>query len=632
MSTQGRRSSILNIEDWLDKCPNDEPDSIIYDPDYCSETAANKTKQISVKLESLIKGIIDICTKIGLSPVIIEDRLIDTEDCLTIHFNTILKDVLGEYDKLHLYQENLLNQTQKMLKDLNLPPYELDGSITLLQKCKCLKTKFNELDVVKQKRMTRLQELRENQTKHCIVLGIKAPLIKTQTDIPSEEELIQLSNAVLNLQKEEKRKREKYNLLKDQIMSCMIKTEYEPETEFEKSILSSPPDFTHSHLQKMSDLHSKLEKTLLDNQEKFETLKARLISLYDRLDVVQQERSNFLDSHTECKPSVMEEMELEVEQYEELKRKNIGKFIEKIKVELEVEYERCYVHNDQQEQIFALSTASGECNEELLDLYEKELERVKKYYKDNMVILEKFHKWKSMLEETIQMDQKAYDPNRFTNRGGQLLLEEKKRKALQRGLPKVEKELLALNQKYSDENQGNKFLVFGTNLEEFIKGCWDELQECKEVEKRQRQFAQLSEKGGKKATPAQNIVTRTPTKRPIGAGPTPTPSKYHKSAAGTPSNATYRSHQTTMINSAAKSAQKNVFQPRNHLPAKGTKHSNSGAKSNIPVALPGSQVSLRDKQTVSSSNGSDLSALSVNEKEFEDMIVLRPTSAKRTRR
>lgn len=477
---------------------------MIYDPDYANDVAAIRSKQKGAELETLYKVVTDICTKIGLPMNTVDERLSDIDDCILKFFETLQKDVQDEYDKLCIYKEELLNKIQKMTSDLYLPAYIPEDNITLLQHCKRLKTEFNKLNVVREKRMVRLRELRERQTQLCIVLGIRTPAqIKMQTDIPTDDELTQFATVIHDLEKEEKRRKEKFKLLKDMIFSIANLLEMNRPTEFDQ------PDYSETNLQKMSELHSKLERDHAKNRQKYAKLREQLISLYDRLDIFGPEREQFLATHSECKNSLMVEMEMKIHEYEELKKQNIGKFITKIKCELEVEYERCYLTQEQQDQFFAID---GEATEELLKLCENELERLKNYFEDNRDILERFQKWRLMWKELIDLEIKASDPNRFNNRGGQLLAEERKRKALQRNLPKIEKELIDLNNKYASTN-GSKFKVFGTNLDEFIAGCWDELNQAKEEEKRERQRAKMTPSKKNTTINRMAAVRGTPLKR-----------------------------------------------------------------------------------------------------------------------
>jgi len=507
-----RRTSIVNIEEWLDKCPNDEPDSVIYDEDYVQDIAVMRSSQKAKDLEGLYKIVTEICTKIGLPPDTLEERLSDIDDCIVTFISTIQKDVQDEFDKLCRYKQDLLNKIQKMTSDLYLPPYVPEENLTLLQNCKKFKTEFSKLNNIREKRMLKWQELRDKQLQLCNILGIKTPeQVSMQTDIPTENELDKFASVILELEKEEKRRKEKYKILKDMILKCMDLLECDDE---EISAQLEPRNYSEENLKKLSETHSKLEALYVKNCSKYAKLKERLMSLYERLDITGPERDLFLHEHSTCKPSLMIEMELKIEEYEELKKQNIGKFIEKIREELITEYDRCYIDTEQRDAFFALP---NEPCEELLELYEKELDRLKKYYEHNHEILERFKKWRLMWKELIELEVKASDPGRFNNRGGQLLAEERKRKTLQRNLPKVEKDLINLNNKYLADN-GKKFKVFATDLDEFIAGCWDELNHAKEVEKRERQKAKMTpSKGPAGRTGLGAIPVRsTPTKRTLG--------------------------------------------------------------------------------------------------------------------
>lgn len=627
MSFQGRRSSLLSIDAWLDECSSNEPDSIVYEPEFAKEVAESARKQDEAEDESVYRFVVEECTKMGLSPNKIEENITDARAYLKTCRDTIRQHYQEGSEKLCHYEQDLLAQVTKMTNDLYLPPYERDGNLTLIQHCKYLKGKFNELNRVRENRMSKLQELRDKQLKQCTILGIRPPQLKHQTDIPTEEELTKLAGAVVELVKEEQRRREKYNILRDMITKCMDQLEISPKDDFERGVLESRLDLRDENLHKMSNLHSELEARYAKEQEKYDQLKQRLISLYDRLDVPQSDRDKFLDAHNVCKPTLMDEMKEEIEKREEEKKQNIGKFIAKIKKELEEEYGRCYVTQEEQDHFFSLSSTSDGCNEELLELYERELERVKQFYETNKKILDKFNNWLIMWNELLELEMKANDPNRFNNRGGQLLLEEKKRKALQKGLPKVEKELNEMNGKWSADNNGAKFKVYGKDIDDYVDDRWNKLNTAKEEEKRERQRAKMTEGANKnrKVPQVAALVGRTPTKRPASRGVTPTPTKLQRSVLGTPSHQNaFRPNQMVTSGSVKKAPQGSIFQ-NNKIAKPAAAIRNTNDKSNIPVF----NHNLRSKNLTS--NGSESSALSLSEQEFEDMIVTCPASAKRHR-
>lgn len=101
------------------------------------------------------------------------------------------------------------------------------------------------------------------------------------------------------------------------------------------------------------------------------------------------------------------------------------------------------------------------------------------------------------------LEQKAKDPNRYTNRGGQLLKEEKERKEISSSLPVIENQLLELSKKF-EESGGKSFTVFGEAIETLIQNEWNAIRAQKEVMSSARKTARDN-------TPVSKLcVTRTP--------------------------------------------------------------------------------------------------------------------------
>lgn len=53
------------------------------------------------------------------------------------------------------------------------------------------------------------------------------------------------------------------------------------------------------------------------------------------------------------------------------------------------------------------------------------------------------NKWQLLFQRMLELEAKAHDVNRFSNRGGNLLQEEKERKKIHKQLPKIEEDLFA---------------------------------------------------------------------------------------------------------------------------------------------------------------------------------------------
>uniref|UniRef100_H2ZPG8 Uncharacterized protein n=2 Tax=Ciona savignyi TaxID=51511 RepID=H2ZPG8_CIOSA len=104
--------------------------------------------------------------------------------------------------------------------------------------------------------------------------------------------------------------------------------------------------------------------------------------------------------------------------------------------------------------------------------FEKEAENIKRGMVQRARITKPLHDWDNSFEKLIELHQKSQDPERLKNRGGQLLRDERARKALKHQLVKQEKQILEI----SETNKGNdRFIVNGKNLEEYFAAKWEDL-------------------------------------------------------------------------------------------------------------------------------------------------------------
>lgn len=101
--------------------------------------------------------------------------------------------------------------------------------------------------------------------------------------------------------------------------------------------------------------------------------------------------------------------------------------------------------------------------EDQLELLEKKLDDLQRYYNNNKYIFELYAKLVKLWERIETLDEKAKEPNHFRNRGGQLLCEERERNHIRIKLPKIEEKLIHLVQDY-EKKLGQPFLVYGEEI------------------------------------------------------------------------------------------------------------------------------------------------------------------------
>lgn len=91
-------------------------------------------------------------------------------------------------------------------------------------------------------------------------------------------------------------------------------------------------------------------------------------------------------------------------------------------------------------------------------------------------------KRESLWRRMQQLDEVASDKNRFKNRGGQLLKEERERKILETNVPKTDAQLKSYLNQYQEKN-GKCFLWHGQDLLQKIAVDWETRLKSKEKNK-----------------------------------------------------------------------------------------------------------------------------------------------------
>jgi len=65
------------------------------------------------------------------------------------------------------------------------------------------------------------------------------------------------------------------------------------------------------------------------------------------------------------------------------------------------------------------------------------------YYEEHQDLFVNVNKWQELFNRMLELEAKAHDVNRFSNRGGNLLQEERERKKIHKQLPRIEEDLFS---------------------------------------------------------------------------------------------------------------------------------------------------------------------------------------------
>ncbi|XP_063781917.1 protein regulator of cytokinesis 1 isoform X2 [Pseudophryne corroboree] len=435
-------------------------------------------------LNSALSRLRDIWEEIGIP----EDQRLQRTDAVKRHVNMLLTRMIDEEESL---KERLLKSIDVCRQELNtlcdelhLPPFEEDDS-TILQLEKDLRTRVEVLLKQKKERMQELKLLKQRDQDLCDILCTSPYYVDGQR-VPSLDELDQFRRHLSALSVEKESREAEFVKTKNRIILCMEELDHLPNTSFERDVVCEEEEAFCLSKENLSALHQllfQLEEQITQNQSLCEELRSKILELWDRLQITEEERNAMSLHMTGSKGKTIKALQEELDRLQELKLQNIKIFIEVIRAELSAYWDKCFYSNEQR-QTFA-PFYDVDYSEDLLALHDVEINRIKQYYEDNKEMFEGVQKWQENWNLFLEHDRKATDPNRFTNRGGNLLKEEKQRAKLQKMLPKLEEELRVRIAAWEGE-QEQEFFVGGKKFMDYVAEQWNQFNQDKEKEKQER--------------------------------------------------------------------------------------------------------------------------------------------------
>lgn len=461
----------------------------------------------------------DIWEEIGIPE---EQRLRRTND-VHKHIKGLLDLMIAEEQELKQRLRQSIESCQKELNllcsELQLPPFEEEEGCTILQLEKNCRTRVQVMKEHKNQRLEELKGLVAKDRELCDIM-CTTPFSIDQNSVPSEKQLEAYRSYLDDVTKEKERRHEEFVSTKKEIIAYMNDLEQNPETSFERDVISEDAFcLSNDNITALKLLLSQLQERKIENELLCSGFRTKIQELWERLQIPQEEREALSEHMVNSKKKNIEALQAEVQRLEELKMQSMKSVIEAIRVEIVALWKKCFYSHEQQQAFVAYH--DDDFTEELLNLHEAEVRSLKKYFEDHRELFEGVTKWQNNWNLYLELDRKANDPSRFTNRGGNLLKEEKQRTELQKSLPKLEKILKVQIDSWEQEHN-KEFLVNGQKFLDYVQQQWEEYNEEKEREKLERQLKKI------KQTQEDMLygTTRTPSKRRIAG--TPTPGKMRK--------------------------------------------------------------------------------------------------------
>ncbi|OAD56378.1 Protein regulator of cytokinesis 1 [Eufriesea mexicana] len=379
------------------------------------------------------------------------------------HIDDLLHDMVSESE---LKKEMLLVNVRDLMKQIAILTKELGTDIVtagyehlpLKEIEQVLRTDLHKLQYCKEQRMEHLKELLVKEKSLCKVLGTQP--INIEEKLPTEEEL---NSFKLYLEKQENEKirlETIFNEMRRAIVRMMDDLGILPSSSFEHLVYKNNENFVfnNTNMTKLRELRDKLKNEVDTAKEHVEDIKQELIALWKYLDEPEHICQSFINSYVGYSMATINALTIELERCKEKRKQNISKYVSQVRSELVKLWDLCKFSEQQRRQFIHFNSQTY--TEDLLTLHELEVKRIQEFYETNKSIYDLLEERDNLWIKMKELLQRANNPDRFYNRGGQLLMEEKERKTIQKKLPKIEEQLRNLIKEYESVH-GEVFTING---------------------------------------------------------------------------------------------------------------------------------------------------------------------------
>ncbi|XP_033254865.1 protein regulator of cytokinesis 1-like [Drosophila miranda] len=330
------------------------------------------------------------------------------------------------------------------------------------------------------KRRAEIGELLLQQEQLCEAL----PLPLLADPLPLPDEMDGFRDHLNNLRSQRAVRQTELDQLRKAIKHGMKMLEPMPQTDAEDRLLNDlSHNLTPETLERLRQMRNSYAEQIQELRSKIHDMREKIYVLWDRLQETDESAMRRVRECTENTQRTYDILHSELQRCQALRSQNLKTFIEQLRFEISMWWDLTL--KSQQERKRFSNYYNKYYNEDLLELHELELDDLKSFYTCNKEIFDLYESRAELWSRLQTLEAKANEPNRFNNRGGQLLKEEKERKAITSKLPKIEQQITALVDAYELQSHG-PFLVYGENILELMAGEWENYRQAKQSSARKK--------------------------------------------------------------------------------------------------------------------------------------------------
>lgn len=462
------------------------------------------------KVQVTVRCLSDIWNEIGIGKDSRVGRLNSVCEHLTMLCDNMLTEEKGNLAKMKDTIQNCNRELNQLCAALNVPYYQPDQSLSLLQLKENLVTKVMELSKEKDKRLEKMRELCDAEHAMCDRLKTTPKISLIVDSVPTTKQLEDFDVHVKSLQAKVMDRMQTLEQFKEDVRVLLDELDLSPETAFEHDVIKTGDTFVLSdeNMQHLHDYYGKLSMLKSRSVSVAESLKEEIGVIWDKLCVNTQHRDIFMMSHCDCHPKTIQSLKEELKRCKLLRTENLQRLTEEARSNLKMLWEQCCFSKEQMEAFQPFY--AEDFSEDNLHEIDTEICRLRQLYEQKKDMFDKIKHREQLWLRFLELELNAHQPDRLKNRGGNLLKEEKERSRLLKELPKVEKQIVD-EIKELEVTSGQMFLVENRSFEDYVKSQWENHKAQKEAEKLHRQL--MKAKQIEEETMFGSKPTISPTKR-----------------------------------------------------------------------------------------------------------------------
>ncbi|XP_017045845.1 protein regulator of cytokinesis 1 [Drosophila ficusphila] len=326
------------------------------------------------------------------------------------------------------------------------------------------------------RRRAEITELLLQQEQLCEELGeLPQPLLADTLPLP--EEMVAFRDRLEQLRHQRVQRRKEMDQLRLEIKEDMKRLELHVQTDTGKRFLNQEnPCLRPESFERLRLMRQEYADQVQELRNQIDEMRGKVDLLWERLKLTDEFAKRRVRESTSYTQRTYDILREELQRCQAMRRQNLKAFIEQLRIEINEWWDLTLKSTEERRRFN--SYFSDPESEDVLELLEMELDELKNFYNSNKKIFELYANRTELWSRMEALEAKANDPNRFNNRGGQLLKEEKERKAMTTRLPKIDQQITELVKSYM-AHANTPFLVNGEDILESMSADWEHHRQSK---------------------------------------------------------------------------------------------------------------------------------------------------------